>query len=97
MPAVMSYIRGLPICYSSHSFVSLQTDKIWRSVNDMLRLCSGAVVPAISHKAADTTYPPAMESTSKADDYDWRPDALKEFPYYLKGFALCRRVLLQTG
>ena len=55
MPAVMSYIRGQPICYSSHSFVSLQTDKIWRVVTDMLRLRSGEAAPATSRSQLPRT------------------------------------------
>ena len=82
IPAVMSYIRGVPICYRSHSFASSQEVKLWRCVQDMLRLCSAADVPATPHKAAGTTYPPTMIPTSKADEYDWGPDALQNSPYY---------------
>ena len=63
MPAVIPYIRGQPICYSSHSFVSLQTDKIWRVVNDMLRLCSGEAAPAASTQSEDTHFPVAEKPT----------------------------------
>ena len=58
MPAVMSYIRGMPICYSSHSFVSLQTDLAWRCVKDVLDRSSGAAASRNSQKAGTVPYPP---------------------------------------
>ena len=82
MPAVMSCIRRQPICYSSHSFVSLQTNKLWRVVNDMLLLCTREAAPAASAQPEATHFPVAEKPTYKAEDYDWRPDALEQFPYY---------------
>ena len=83
LPAVMSYIRGMPICYSSHSFEPLHTDKIWSCVYDVLRVCSGVAEPAKSADKGYASYPPTMKPTaSKVLDYDWRPDALEMCPYY---------------